>query len=89
MLASNSSINVYPNPVNEKGIFIKNGMLEDSRISIKLTDMLGQLIQENVLQVNPLGDIQFIEFTNQVSVGVYQLQIRNNQKLEVVKLIVK
>ncbi len=88
-VASNSSINVYPNPVNEKGIFIKNGMLEDSRISIKLTDMLGQLIQENVLHVNPLGDIQFIEFTNQVSVGVYQLQIRNNQKLEVVKLIVK
>jgi hypothetical protein len=87
--SSNSSINVYPNPVNEKGIFIKNGMLEDSRISIKLTDMLGQLIQENVLQVNPLGDTQFIEFTNQVSVGFYQLQIRNNQKLEVVKLIVK
>lgn len=86
---SGTNIVVFPNPVTANGIYIKNGKLDNNQIELKLTDMLGQVIQENKLQVNTVGDANFIQFNQQLSVGVYQLQIINNEHVEVVKLIVK
>jgi hypothetical protein len=51
--------------------------------------MLGQIIQENTLQVNLSGDANYLQFNQQLSIGVYQLHISNNDKIEVIKLIVK
>jgi hypothetical protein len=85
----NSGIFVYPNPVVGNGLFIKNGMLQDHQIELKLIDLLGQVIQENKLIVNTAGDAQFIELKQQLSAGVYQLQIINNKKVETIKLLIK
>lgn len=84
-----AGISVFPNPVDDHGIYIKNGLLEDNQIEITLLDVLGQVVQENKLAVNTTGDTHYIALKEDLSVGVYHLQIKNNQKITVVKLMIK
>jgi hypothetical protein len=87
--APNAGISVFPNPVDDHSIYIKNGLLEDNQIEITLLDVLGQVVQENKLAVNTTGDTHYIALKEDLSVGVYHLQIKNNQKITVVKLMIK
>lgn len=84
-----ATISVYPNPVLNNGVYISTGQLKDIKVSLKLIDMLGKVVQENDIEVNLNGDIQFVEFKEKLSSGVYHLHITNNQKTEVVKLVVQ
>jgi hypothetical protein len=86
---SNVGISVFPNPVDNNTIYIKNGLLEDNQIQITLLDVIGQVVQENKLSVNTAGDTHYITLKEDLSVGVYHLQIKNNHKITVVKLIIK
>ena len=73
---------VYPNPASNKISFsFSNEKLNDAKWKYKLTDLFGRTIQESVLS-NRTIDL------NTLSVGIYQLQIFNERKFYMKKIIV-
>ena len=72
---------VYPNPTNQREIFVTN---TTQQTSFKLFDQLGKMIQIKDQQFNTKGVTQ-ITLPNSISSGIYLLKVDNRTKLIVVQ----
>lgn len=80
-------ISVYPNPAESK-VNIKLPAESCGEYSMKLTDLSGRLIKNELLQTGSYGDISTLDVGNLQS-GLYIIEITNNTNRFIQKLEVK
>jgi len=82
-----SDINLYPNPV-KNNLTISLNLTETSNVELFVTDMLGNTVAVIANQEMYSGNNQLNWKTNNAPNGIYLLNIRTENSLEVKKLIV-
>ena len=82
-----SEINLYPNPVKDN-LTIELGLNEVSNVEVYVTNMLGNMVSVIANQEMNSGGYQLQWKTNNIPNGIYLLNIRTENSLEVKKLIV-
>ena len=81
-----NDVNVYPNPSNGLVHFSVNGP-NKSDISIKVFDMVGNIVFTEEMNVNVLNSTQF-DFTN-FAKGMYMVQIISGNDIKTQKLVIR
>jgi hypothetical protein len=81
--ASNSALNVYPNPGN--GVFNISGLTGNST-RITVTDLTGRTVAERTL--NNASAVQEVALTD-LTDGVYQMRIEQGEQVEVKKIVIR
>jgi hypothetical protein len=85
-LNSDFSVNLFPNPANEKASVIINSM-EVSGVKISLTNSIGQLVESNYYTINSGSNFLNLNFNNLPS-GYYNLLIESEKSSQNKKLLI-
>ncbi len=81
-----SSLNAYPNPVNNN-LTIELNLEEQSNIEVFITDLLGNQVSSiNNGQMNA-GNNELLWEPNNISNGIYLLNVKTNNSLQVKKIV--
>jgi hypothetical protein len=77
---------IYPNPTNLQGIHILADNLMNETITIRLTDIVGNLVLEKNMAVGGKRLNSFIEF-GEIAAGVYNLAIIDGKEMRNFKVV--
>ena len=78
---------IYPNPTNLQGIHILADNLMNETITIRLTDIVGNLVLEKNMAVGGKRLNSFIEF-GEIAAGVYNLAIIDGKEMRNFKVVI-
>lgn len=81
------SFDVYPNPVNSSSV-ISFSLAGDSRVQIQLVDVTGRTIQSVIDENLSSGNHKVILNRDQLSAGIYFLQLKMNDREVMTKKVV-
>ena len=82
------TVNVYPNPVNEKGVLVFN-MEEASLVKIEFYDLSGKKVKE-MKEIYLNAGEQSIEFNaSNLITGIYLCKIKTQNLAKVKRILVK
>lgn len=85
---SNSSVALYPNPATDF-FYLKAPASHDNSFVIQISDIQGNVLQTNSVSRNEAFALQHTIHIKSLPLGVYFVTIRNNSKIQVMKLIKK
>jgi len=83
-----SDLRVFPNPATDK-VNLELTLLEDVNLKLSLTNNFGQVILNEQLGKQGLGQRIHTVDVSQLPTGVYQLQLSNNERSATMKVVVE
>lgn len=83
-LSSNMSFDVFPNP-NDGNFTVDLELFEETKITIQVMDMRGNLVYSEVYNEN-IGHYQHAINLNNISTGIYVVSVSSNEMREVKKI---
>lgn len=81
------SVSVYPNPTNEK-VFIDIISVKENFASVKMHNLLGQLVVEKIRGLLPAGKNTFEIDVTKLPKGAYFIEVDTQEDIHVYKIIV-
>jgi hypothetical protein len=82
-----TGFSLYPNPTSNGQFTIKTSGLDGQDVELQIVNLLGQKVFDNRRKVAENGEIQVN--ASSLAIGVYLVQLRQNQQVFTAKLIVE
>jgi hypothetical protein len=83
-----SELIVYPNPFNGRNFSMRLNQAVNRSVTVKLYDMLGKVVYDNIVTLETDGVIQ-IDLEHNLQKGIYILQVTTDEVTSQKKLIVR